>query len=262
VHAGQSLYIAIAFFVIYYLLALAVARVRAEFGSPVHDFHHSGPGRTIPEVLGTINLSKRDLTMFAMFWWLNRAYRGHAIGHTIEGLQMSARARSRSRAVVVAMVVASVLAMIVGFWGWMHYSYTLGQVSKWSGADWQGTEVSNELQSWLENPSQPNVGSVFAMAAGFGITLLLGAARTAIVGWPLHPVAYALAASWSIHLVWMPMLLALVAKSSVLRYGGLRLYRQALPLFFGLILGETVVGMGWTLLGVIFNTPTYGFWGL
>jgi hypothetical protein len=92
--------------------------------------------------------------------------------------------------------------------------------------------------------------------------MALGAARAAFVGWPLHPVAYAISASWSIHLVWMPMLLALIAKTLVLRYGGLRLYRQALPLFFGLILGETIVGCGWTFVGLVTGIPNYSFWGL
>ena len=100
------------------------------------------------------------------------------------------------------------------------------------------------------------------MGAGFAITMLLGAARAAFVGWPLHPVAYALSASWSIHLVWMPMLIAWAAKGLVLRYGGLRGYRRALPVFMGLILGETIVGCGWTVAGMILHVRTYSFWGL
>jgi hypothetical protein len=100
------------------------------------------------------------------------------------------------------------------------------------------------------------------MAGGFAITMLLAAARTSFVGWPLHPVAYAISASWSIHLVWMPMIIAWVAKFSIMRYGGLRLYRQALPFFFGLILGESVIGCGWTFMSLILHVPNYSFWGL
>jgi hypothetical protein len=122
--------------------------------------------------------------------------------------------------------------------------------------------VATTLHSWLQDPTQGSWVPVLAMAAGFAITLLLEVARTGISGWPLHPVAYAISASWSIHLVWLPMLIALVAKASVLRYGGLRLYRQALPLFYGLILGETVVGLSWTFVTMIWGTRTYGFWGL
>jgi len=43
IHGGLSPGLAILFFVMYYVVSLAVARVRAEFGSPVHDFHWAGP---------------------------------------------------------------------------------------------------------------------------------------------------------------------------------------------------------------------------
>jgi len=47
----------------------------------------------------------------------------------------------------------------------------------------------------------------------------------------------------------------------VLRYGGLRLYRRALPLFFGLILGESMLGCTWSLIGLVFDVPSYSFFG-
>jgi hypothetical protein len=58
------------------------------------------------------------------------------------------------------------------------------------------------------------------------------------------------------------MLIAWIIKALVLRYGGLRLYRQALPFFYGLILGESVIGCGWPIVGLITGMPTYSFWGL
>jgi hypothetical protein len=262
VHGHLSLRIAVLFFLIYYLVSLAVARVRAEFGSPVHDFHLAGPGQTILYVGGSQSLRQQDLSMLSLLWWFNRAYRSHPIGDSIEGVQMAARARSRARALVIAMIAASAVGAISVFWGWLHYAYSLGVSSKWGGGDWRGVEMMENLQNWLQNPSPPNPGALIAMGAGFAITILLGMARATFPGWPLHPVAYALSASWSIHIVWMPMLIAWLVKLLVLRYGGLRLYRQALPLFFGLILGETVIGCGWTFVGLIWGTATYSFWGL
>jgi hypothetical protein len=38
------------------------------------------------------------------------------------------------------------------------------------------------------------------------------------------------------------------------------MYRQALPFFLGVILGECVLGSGWTLIGIFFRIPTYAFW--
>ncbi|MBN1458044.1 MAG: hypothetical protein JXA57_00815 [Armatimonadetes bacterium] len=262
IHAGLSPMLAVLFFIIFFVISIAVARVRAEFGSPVHDFHWAGPGQTITYVGGTANIRHRDLTTLSLLWWFNRAYRSHPIGNNIEGLQMASITRSPARAVVAAIVTASVLGTIAVFWGWLHYAYDLGVAAKWNASDARGVEMCTNLQSWIENPTQANFDSVFAIAAGFGITLLLAAVRTAYVGWPLHPVAYALSASWSIHIVWMPMFIAWVVKSALLRYGGLQAYRRALPLFFGLILGESVVGCAWPIIGFIFGVPTYSFWGL
>jgi hypothetical protein len=56
VHAGLPISLSTVFFVLYYLLALAVARVRAEFGSR-HDFHHL-PDNAITCVMGTENLTQ------------------------------------------------------------------------------------------------------------------------------------------------------------------------------------------------------------
>jgi hypothetical protein len=261
VHAHMSLGIALLVFVIYYLLAVAVARVRAEFGSPVHDFHFTGPDYTIAYVAGTVNLRQQDLGMLTQYFWFNRAYRGHPIADSIEALQMGAGARWSPRPMVSAILLATVTTAVVGFWLWLYYAYRFGASSHIMGAEWFGREAYERLQSWTDNPKPANLIAPVAMAAGFAITLALASARTAFVGWPLHPVAYALSASWSIHLVWMPMLIAWAAKSAVLRYGGLRLYRQVVPLFYGLILGESIVGCFWPLIGIIFKVPTYNFFG-
>lgn len=142
------------------------------------------------------------------------------------------------------------------------YGYKYGASSAWGyGANWFGSETSNRLQSWIENPEPANLIAPFAMAGGFAISALLGAARARFVGWPLDPVAYALSASWSIHLVWTPMFIAWLIKGAVLRYGGLRFYRRVLPFFFGLIMGESVVGCSWSLIGIVFRVPSYNFFG-
>jgi len=80
-------------------------------------------------------------------------------------------------------------------------------------------------------------------------------------GFPLHPLGYAISSSWAIHLVWVPMLIAWVLKGLTMRYGGLRAYRQFLPFFLGLILGDCVMGSLWALVGLALNMRTYNFFG-
>jgi hypothetical protein len=80
------------------------------------------------------------------------------------------------------------------------------------------------------------------------------------VWWPLHPIGYAVSSSLSMHILWIPMLVAWIIKGLVLRYGGLRLYRQGIPFFLGLILGEFVIGGGWSVIGTVTGLTTYRFW--
>jgi hypothetical protein len=93
-----------------------------------------------------------------------------------------------------------------------------------------------------------------------GFALLLNAVRIRVIGFPFHPIGYAVASSWGMNVLWMPMLLAWVVKVLVLRYGGLGLYRRVLPLCYGVIIGECVAGSLWTIVGILFGVPTYAFW--
>ena len=92
------------------------------------------------------------------------------------------------------------------------------------------------------------------------LSFFLMAMRTRLLWWPLHPAGYALSASWTMNMLWFPLFLSWAAKAVLLRYGGLKAHRQAVPFFLGLILGEFIMGSFWSLFCVIFGSPTYTFW--
>src|SRR5262249_11919437 len=119
------------------------------------------------------------------------------------------------------------------------------------------------MNSWVSGTldNRPNGQAQFAMLVGLVTTLLLLLLRLRFFGFPFHPLGYALSSSWSIHLVWLPMLIAWTLKGLTMRYGGLRAYRQFLPFFLGLILGDCVMGSFWALLSLFLNAPTYNFFG-
>ena len=56
------------------------------------------------------------------------------------------------------------------------------------------------------------------------------------------------------------ILISWVVKGLLLRQGGLKVYQKAIPFFLGLILGEFTVGSLWTIIGIVRNVSTYGFW--
>jgi len=261
VHAGASLWVAVSYPALFMLISVVVTRIRAELGHPVHDLHFAGPELVLTQIAGTANINKRDLTILSVFFWQNRAYRNHPMPHQLEGLKMSEVTGFDKAPFAAAMVWASVLGALGSFWGWLVPAFRMGVDTKWTGAARHfGMQPYQRLQGWLLNPTGPAWGSLGAMLVGFLFVMGLTACRSRFAGWPFHPIGYAVSGGWSMNCLWLPLLIAWVIKTIILRYGQAKLYRAAMPFFLGLVLGEFVVGSIWTIIGIALGIPTYGFW--
>ena len=181
--------------------------------------------------------------------------------HGMEGLKMADRTHTSQREVFIGAILAGALGMLASMWAFIHLGYQLGTAAKFTSGHGYGFDVYNRMAQWVTAPSPGQPGAVAGMGAGLIAALMLIALRARFFGWPFHPIGYAISGSWSMNLVWLPLLIAWLAKLTVLRYGGLRLYRIALPFFLGLILGDCTMGTLWSLIGLLLGTPTYNFWG-
>ncbi|MBI5834986.1 MAG: hypothetical protein HZB16_22005, partial [Armatimonadetes bacterium] len=139
-----------------------------------------------------------------------------------------------------------------------HYGSATGNVNTW-GTQF-GSQAFGQLEAWLKAPKRADASHLWATGAGFGIALVLGAARVRLIGWPLHPLSYAIANSWGVEQLWLCLVLAAGIKWTMLRYGGLPVYRRWVPYFLGLTLGDFVVGAFWNLAGLAFDFRPYDFW--
>jgi hypothetical protein len=260
--AGMSPVAAVAFFLIYFALAVLITRIRAELGFPVHDLHGMGPHHTMIRMVGAEHFRPRELTLFSLYHWFNRVYASHPMPHQLEGFKMAERSRASSRGFLWAAAVAAVVAIPACFWSYLHTYYTYGAASAkfnvWA-LGW-GKESFGNLENWLRYPRRVEPGQWVATGFGYGFAFLLGALRSRLMWFPLHPLAYAVANSWGPYNLWSCMLVGSVAKWLVLKMAGLDGYRRATPFFLGLMLGEFVVGSIWTLIGVLGGIPTYDFW--
>ena len=255
---GLPFYIGILFFVIYFALALAITRMRAELGTPIHDLHFTGPEMIMTRVAGTRAFSADSLTVFAIFFWFNRAYRSHPMPQQLEGFKLAEQSRTSYREWSRAMMVLGSVAVFVAFWAILYLMYHYGAEGK-SKLSF-GAESYNKLDGWLRSPELGKPPEFFAITIGFGIAFLLQLLRVRFPWWPLHPLAFAVTSSWEINLVWGPLFLAWLFKSLILRYGGRGGFHKALPFFIGLMLGQFVVGSIWNIYGISVGLPTYQFW--
>jgi hypothetical protein len=257
---GLPVWLAAAAFLLYFAVALGVTRMRAELGPPAHDLHFAGPDVVLTTAFGTAAFAPKQLAVLTLFFWFNRAYRSLPMPHQLEAMKMTERRGLPPSAFLPALLLAAPLGSLAGFWAHLHMGYSMGASSKLVGHMVSfGWEAFGRLDTWLRNPQGPDLSSVAAMGAGCSFTLFLQAMSLRFVGWPFHPLGYALAGSWSMNTIWLPTMLAWAAKSLVCRYGGLRAHRRALPFFLGLILGDYVVGCGWGLIGWALGIPYYSF---
>jgi len=254
-----------AFFLIYFILAIAITRMRAELGPPAHDLHMAGPDSIIPAVTQSNQIARSDLAMFSMFYGFNRAYRSHPMPIQLEGFKMAERLGGSYKSLFWAMWLALIVGALSAFWAMLHQNYQVGAAERIAPPNVNlifGSEPWNRMSAWVRSPSPPQqqFNTRIAIAVGFFFTLALNALRLRMNWFPFHPVGYAVSSSWSLSLLWFPLLVAWVIKLLILRYGGLQAYRHWLPLFLGVILGECIIGSVWTIVGIALDMPTYAFW--
>lgn len=258
---GMSVWIAILFFVLYLALSTTITRIRAELGPPAHDMYGAGPDHILPTIFGSRRLGPNNLTAISLFYWINReAYRTHPMPNLLEGLKLAQLNKVNERKLSYAMILAALAGALSLFWAFLHIGHNLGASTQLYGRTWFARAGITRLQNWLSFPSMTDIAGSSFIGIGFFFTIALMILRTRFLWWPLHPVGYAVSSFFIGNVMWFPVLISSAIKWIVLKYGGIRRYRQAAPFFIGLILGEYIVGSLWSLIGIIFSMPTYIFW--
>ena len=255
--AGMTLQFVALFFGIYFLLSLAMTRVRAELGSP-HEIYFVNPQQILVTLFGTAAIGPANLTILSGMYWLHRCYRSHPMPNQLEAFKMAEGGRVRLGPLVWVTILASVVSIAASYWANLGVTYDAGAQARCYGfKEWVGAESFNRLKTWLDTGAKPETPNLIAFAAGICMVFGLRAMRTAFIWWPFHPAGYALAVSFAMDYFWFAFFIAWVLKVSLIRYGGRKAHAQAVPFFLGLVLGDYTVGSIWALLGPALGVTTY-----
>jgi len=241
---------------IYYVLSLAITRVRAQFGAPVHDLHFTGPDVILSTVFGTRAFPDRDLAGIATLAWFSSIFRSHPMPHQLEGLKMQEQTAGTTRGAVTALMLAAVVGSLAAFWSFLHIYYGVGALAQ--GGRFNLWPITT-LDSWLKAPQGPQLAALPAIGVGFGFALFLQVMRMRYVNWPFHPLGYAISGNLQMGHAWMPLLVAWVLKSAITKYGGHRRAQQSQPFFLGLILADFVVVSVLNIVSLALHIPCYRF---
>jgi len=260
VKAGMGAGTSLAFWLLHFLIALAVARLRAEAGPPSHSLLFANPQDLLLTAFGTRSFRPRELTTLALFFWFNRLNRNHPMPVIVESWRLTEIAHLpfvRSNLVMVGMAFLSVVGCFALY---PYLFYREGAETRIGEVVWVGQDTFNRLASWVSSPTAPNYLARSFIALGFSFTLLLNNFYHRLPWWGLHPLGYLLGTSFAVDYYWFCLLLSSAAKWLLLHYGGAKTAQSATPFFVGLILGEGLVACGWSAYGIIAHKPMYDAW--
>jgi hypothetical protein len=240
------------------LIAITLARIRAEAGPAWVFGPYRDVGRAIVVAFGTDSLTQPALVNLGAFRWLNRDPRFLPMPFHMEALKVADAAGLRRRLVVPLILLATALGVAAGFYAVLTLSYSLGLgTSKTAG--FRGGWVWSQTVDWLKNPMPAdNLGVPWLVGGGL-FTLFLMGMRVALLWWPFHPIGYVTAETGVGNSFWFHYLLAWAFKGVVLRYGGHRLYVQTMPFVVGVMLGDILAQTVWSAGACLLNVPVYQF---
>jgi hypothetical protein len=255
--AGMSPLIIVFFWILYFAIALGITRVRAELGPPVHTIIYVDPGRTLVATLGTRRVGTVNMTIISFLYALNRCNRAHPMPSQLEAFKMAEESKMGDRSMMIAMMLAIVIGIFATFWIHLSLMYRYG--ASVHGVMYGG-ETFRRLQSWLMYPKETDYVALRYIGVGFFFTIFLMFMKSRFLWWPFHPAGYVLTTGEGMVYSWFAVFISWAMKLVILKYGGVRAYRRAVPFFLGLILGEYSIACIWSILGVVLKIPTYRAW--
>jgi len=252
---GLSVGVSLIFWLLFFLSALAMSRIRAEAGlpwGPGGSGGWTGAHSVIVSFGGSRSLTPHEVTAFSLTRWFDADLRCLNQPAQIEAMKISdstaplpINPRHLTLAILAAILVGCLAAWVSCLGIYYHFGAGNATMNGWRTG--QGHYGFDELQGWLNNPKPMDSGRIAASVIGLGLVLLLGLLRTRFSWWPLHPIGYAVGSTDTMTWIWFPVLLGWLFKTLILRYGGVNLYRTALPFFIGLVLGDYTVSCLWAL---------------
>ena len=260
--AGMSAWLALFELVVFvFIIAIVMARSTCEGGllmtetsfRPVDVYRIFAPTSS----LGASNMTILAFADAGFF----RDLRGLVLTGFLDGLKIADGAKIRRRSFLPVFIVAILVAMIVGGIFQIYLPYNKGGINLYSYP-----YMSNNMWGFMDY--EPVMRGPVSMvgwkaptffAVGAVVTAFLAYMRYAFYWWPLHPLGYAMCASWTMIVFWFPCLVAWLLKSTIMKYGGMRMYVKARPFFLGMIMGEFSIAVIWALLSWAANAPAPSF---
>ena len=248
------------FFVAFgFMVSLLITRIVAETGMPfirIDCGYHISLIKLFPiAMVGPVSLYFGPV-MAMLFPTASRVGCATMTAHAI-ALDQEARP-SRQANVAVILVGLLLIGLVVCGASHLHASYNHSMtldgreqpISPWGTGRFSG--ANRDLIRWQDGQlNTPVYNQAGHIAFGAALAGALHWACLAMPKWPLHPIGLLMVHTFYSNEAWVSVFLGWLIKIGLLRYGGSRLYRAAIPAILGLVMGEVFAAVLWALVPAV-----------
>lgn len=259
--AGMWWWTAAIYFGLILIFALVYARARAEAGAAMVWLFPFYLHKQMMIYVGGSEMYARggnwsNLTILSTMMFMSRGFFQSLMAYQLESTKIAQDAHLRQRTMAVWLIAAAVIGLVGAYYVHLIAYYADGANILEGGTTQGGYRVAlarqefEELSSFVQSHRQPDTNRTIAGASGMVIVLLLVLLRSYSLRFPFHPLGYAMVTSYGGPL-WGPFFLVWIVKTIILRLGGMRMYRQLIPFFLGIVIGHFFTGgLVWGLLSI------------
>ncbi|NUP99753.1 MAG: hypothetical protein HUU35_07855 [Armatimonadetes bacterium] len=267
VYAGLDIWLALVELGVYlFVVALVLSRGVAEAGLLQTEASFR-PLDFIKLFRPHYGLGARNITLLAMLdTMLTRDLRGVLLSNFLDDQKMARELGFRPRSLIAPIAVAVAVALVAGSYFFITLSHDLGHITLYTYPQGNAEMHLKEAATAMLQQQRLNHAAVPSFVVGTFVCTALVVLRTTQVWWPLHPLAYAVCGSWTMLVFWFSALITWLLKGFILKSGGMKLYRQCMPFFLGMVLGTFFMAFCITLIAfvgrlnhVVINAPSLGF---
>jgi len=253
--AGTRVIVALALVGSIFVYNLIYTRLRAENGMSFMGLPLGMNDMLLRTVGSALYRPREIVTILAARWTFHVGWGESAevvTGAAFDSYKIADSARLHQRRLTFAMVAGFLFCLALGIPLVLmtYYRYGLVNMHNFSG-NWFHGQVRNSGQmafDLIANPARPDTSALTALGAGAAVTLFLNAMRLRFWWWPFHPIGYLAANAWGTQWWCMPFFVGWLAKTLVVRYGGLRLYQRTVLVAIGAIVGDLLVDNLWPVV--------------
>ncbi len=260
--AGMSLTTVVVYFSLAAMMFIGIVRVISETGI-VYIRPPMVAQTFVPHVLGSAYMSPASLGAVGISYAMvfdNRAFVMSAIATA--GKLITALKRKRGAftwlilaAVMFGFLLSSLYTIYLG------YRHGAANFAVWNFQG--GDRILDTVVKKMRNPFPPDRTRMTMFGIGAGFVTVLSFAAWRLPWWPLQPIGFMISNVGSIRRSALSIFMVWLAKTVILKVGGVQGYRRARPFFIGLLVGY-VAGVGISFLVDVIWFPGNGhdFWYL